>query len=65
MLISAKFHDDKKLGNDLFGKIGGISNQEINLLELNFLERIGFNLLVEGKVFNGYLMQILGTKIEE
>lgn len=61
MMLGAKFQDDKKLANIEFGKIGGISNKELNLLEVNFLETIGFNLWVSSDMYNGYLQQILSA----
>ena len=61
MLLGTKYHDDRKLLNDQFGKIGGIKLAELNLLEVAFLETIGFNLSVSTEMFNGYLHEILNA----
>ena len=61
IMLGAKYQDDKRLANIEFGRIGGVQNQEINLLEVNFLETIGFNLWVSPEMFNGYLQVILNA----
>ena len=62
MTIATKFIDDKTYQNKEFAKIGGVKNRELNLLEVEFLETIGFNLWVEKCVFDEYLKNILGKK---
>ena len=47
MLCAAKFSDDLRLSNKDYARIGGITNIELNRLELIFLETIGFNLSVD------------------
>jgi len=59
ILVAAKFFDDQHMKNDFFGKVGGISCNEINLLEADFLCMINFNLYVETSVFEDYSKRLL------
>lgn len=61
IMLASKLHDEKVFSNTDFGKIGGIKLKEINLLEVDFLETIGFNLLVEEETFRFYLHEILAA----
>jgi len=36
-MIAIKFHDDEFFKNEYYGRVGGISKQEINALEVEFL----------------------------
>lgn len=65
MLVASKFNDDFRLSNEDYAKIGGITNIEINVLELLFLETIGFNLHVEKPMFKEYLMSIFSFEDED
>ena len=59
MMLASKMHDEKVFSNTDFGKLGGLKVKEINLLEVNFLETIGFNLLVSEETFRSYLHEII------
>lgn len=58
-MVAAKFIDDFKLSNRDFAKIGGISNSEMNLLELDFLKTLEFRLTVGKQLFGNYAEGIL------
>ena len=45
-MLAAKFLDDHYYNNAYYAKIGGIQKSEINLLEIEFVRRIDFNLNV-------------------
>ena len=62
MMLAAKFHEDKKLSNKDFAKIGGISNQELNYLELEMLRTLDFNLVVDRFLFESYADGILFSR---
>lgn len=61
IMLASKLQDEKIFSNTNFGKIGGINVKEINLLEVNFVETIGFNMLVAEEMFRSYLHQILSA----
>ncbi|XP_009122338.1 cyclin-U4-2 [Brassica rapa] len=54
VLVSAKFMDDMCYNNAYYAKIGGITTEEMNLLELDFLFGIGFQLNVTLSTYNNY-----------
>ncbi|KAJ4883294.1 Cyclin-U4-2 [Raphanus sativus] len=54
VLVSAKFMDDMCYNNAYYAKIGGITTEEMNLLELDFLFGIGFQLNVTFSTYSNY-----------
>ena len=46
LVLAAKLYDDEYYENKYYAKIGGISNKDINKMELEFTEKIEFNLFV-------------------
>ncbi|CAH1438873.1 unnamed protein product [Lactuca virosa] len=54
VLISIKFMDDICFNNAYYAKVGGISTVEINLLEVDFLFGLGFQLNVTPETFRDY-----------
>jgi hypothetical protein len=54
VLVSAKFMDDLCYNNAYYAKIGGITTEEINILELDFLFGIGFQLNVTSATYYDY-----------
>jgi len=54
IMLGAKFFDDKYYNNAHFGKIGGVSCKEINLLEIEFVFMINFDLFVETDLYETY-----------
>ncbi|GJZ45142.1 cyclin-U4-1-like protein [Tanacetum coccineum] len=58
VLTSIKFMDDICYNNAYYARIGGISTAEINVLEVDFLFRLGFNLNVTPDTFRAYCMYL-------
>ncbi|CAH8301629.1 unnamed protein product [Eruca vesicaria subsp. sativa] len=54
VMVSAKFLDDRYYNNAYYAKVGGISTKEMNLLELDFLFGLGFELNVTPNTFHAY-----------
>ncbi|KAK4436403.1 Cyclin-U4-1 [Sesamum alatum] len=54
VLLSAKFMDDIFYNNAYYAKVGGISTAEMNLLEMDFLFGLGFQLNVSPSTFQTY-----------
>ncbi|MBA0718461.1 hypothetical protein Goshw_012532 [Gossypium schwendimanii] len=54
VLVSAKFMDDMYYNNAYYAKVGGISTVEMNLLEVDFLFGLGFQLNVAPTTFHTY-----------
>ncbi|TYI67171.1 hypothetical protein E1A91_D09G279600v1 [Gossypium mustelinum] len=54
VLVSAKFMDDICYNNAYYAKVGGISTEEMNILEVDFLFGLGFPLNVKPDTFRTY-----------
>ncbi|XP_073128023.1 cyclin-U4-1-like [Henckelia pumila] len=54
VLVSAKFMDDIFYNNAYYAKVGGINTMEMNLLEMDFLFGLGFELNVSPSTFHTY-----------
>ena len=54
MIVAIKFNEDNYLSNEYYAKIGGVSKNEINNLEYEFLTLIQFNLFVDDDIFIKY-----------
>lgn len=54
VVVAAKFFEDKYYKNSYYCKVGGISNQELNSLEYNFLRYLDFNLYVSEDEYTRY-----------
>ncbi|XP_057778519.1 cyclin-U4-1-like [Salvia miltiorrhiza] len=54
VLLSAKFMDDIFYNNAYYAKVGGISTSEMNLLEVDFLFGLGFQLNVSTSTYHHY-----------
>jgi len=62
VMIAAKFHDDKYYGNNYYGKAGGLSLREVNVLEAVMLKELKWSLVVsveEYKLYHGLVCKAL------
>jgi hypothetical protein len=59
IMLAAKFFDDQYFNNAYFGKVGGVSCKEINLLEIEFVFMINFNLYVETDMYETYNLRLM------
>jgi hypothetical protein len=60
IMLAAKFQDDRYYDNRYYARLGGITLDELNLLEAEFIFGIGFDLFVsetEFKIYENQLMQ--------
>jgi hypothetical protein len=57
-MIGAKFWDDFYYKNEFYAKIGGISKQDMNILELELMEAFDFSLFIREEEFLSYLTRI-------
>ena len=53
-MLAAKFFDDVYYTNAFYAEVGGISVEELNVLEVDFLCKIRFNLFVTPQEFQKY-----------
>jgi len=59
IMLAAKFFDDQYFNNAYFGKVGGVSCKEVNLLEIEFVFMINFNLYVESEMYETYNKRLM------
>jgi hypothetical protein len=64
VMTAAKYLDDFYYSNKHWAEVGGITTQEINRLELEFLFRIGFNLHMQREEYDWYAEE-LHARVEE
>lgn len=53
-MIAAKFFDDHYYDNRHYSQVGGVPKEEMNLLELEFLFLLEFNLYVDPKEYDNF-----------
>jgi hypothetical protein len=58
ILVASKINEDKIHTNYYFAKVGGINLFEMNLLEIDFLKLLEYNLLVDSAAFIQYVNHI-------
>lgn len=58
VLVAAKFYDDHHHRNGFFGKVGGVSKKEMKMLEMEFLQKIKFELFVDKNLYDEYRRNI-------
>ena len=56
--VAAKSYDDFYYKNSYYARVGGISNKEINYLELKFLQLLNFDVSVPNTEFQAYLERL-------
>lgn len=70
VMVATKLLDDVHYNNAFYARVGGISNAELNCLEIDFLFRLDFRLQVTSNMFEGYCthlereMMLAGQRIE-
>eukprot|EP00826_Nyctotherus_ovalis_P044671 TRINITY_DN4840_c0_g1_i3.p2 TRINITY_DN4840_c0_g1~~TRINITY_DN4840_c0_g1_i3.p2 ORF type:complete len:112 (-),score=28.67 TRINITY_DN4840_c0_g1_i3:20-355(-) len=52
--LALKFHCDDYFVNSYYAAVGGVSLEELNELEKDFIETIGYELYVEKNVYKRY-----------
>ena len=55
IVLAIKYSSDFHLNNTMYAKIGGITLRELNHLEKEFLQRIGYQLYIEPEVYSRYV----------
>lgn len=54
IMLASKFFDDVYYNNAYYARVGGISNSEVNSLEMEMLRMISFSLFVEPEAYERY-----------
>jgi len=59
IMLAAKGRDDKYYSNAYYSTLGGVTNTELNKLEVAFLSLINFDLYVSNEVFTRYRAELI------
>mmetsp|Transcript_11480 Transcript_11480/g.27880 ORF Transcript_11480/g.27880 Transcript_11480/m.27880 type:complete len:226 (-) Transcript_11480:73-750(-) len=59
VVVAVKFHEDVFYDNLHFARVGGLTNNELNILELEMLRLLDFRLAIPMDTYNLYETQIL------
>jgi hypothetical protein len=54
LLVSIKYNEDENFSNKFYSKVGGISLDETNFLEIQFLNLLEYRLYVTDEAFDVY-----------
>ena len=63
VLCSIKYNEDEFFKNDYYSQVAGVTLNELNKMEYDFLVLLDFNLYIEPNTFNDYKM-LLNNKID-
>lgn len=63
LLCAVKVHEDRHYRNTQYAKIGGVQLTEMNLLEVEFLGLLDFNLHVTGAQYQDFLQELTQTDL--
>ena len=59
LVVAAKFFEDKYYKNSYYCKVGGISNAELNTLEIELLAYLDFKLYVSTDEYENYFNTLM------
>ena len=54
MVVSIKYNEDDYFSNKFYAKVGGVTKEELDKLEYEFLSLIDFSLFVDEDLFSKY-----------
>ncbi|KAL5972800.1 Cyclin-U1-1 [Asimina triloba] len=58
VMVASKVLDDVHYNNAFFARVGGVSNAELNRLELELLFMLDFGVMVSARVFESYCLHL-------
>ncbi|TKY48760.1 Cyclin-U1-1 protein [Spatholobus suberectus] len=58
VMVASKMLDDEHYNNAVYARVGGVSNAELNKLELELLFLLDFRVMVSSRVFESYCFHL-------
>ncbi|XP_061363106.1 cyclin-U1-1 [Gastrolobium bilobum] len=58
VMVASKMLDDEHYNNAVYARVGGVSNTELNKLELELLFLLDFRVMVTSRVFESYCLHL-------
>jgi hypothetical protein len=62
VLLAIKYNEDDYYSNTFYGKVGGVSMKEINVLEFEFLKLLQYCLFVKKDIYKKYKEYLINHK---
>ena len=59
LIMAIKYNEDEFYDNKFYAKVGGLSLNEMNNLEINYLSLIDFKLYISEEVFDTYFENLV------
>lgn len=63
VVVAAKFLDDKRCLNSYYARLGGVALEELNYLETQFLQLLGWNVYVSTEQFESYYKALVPKQV--
>jgi hypothetical protein len=54
LVLAIKYNEDIYYSNKFYAKVGGVSNEVLNNIEIEFLKLIDFSLFIDEEIFHEY-----------
>ncbi|MCL7031740.1 hypothetical protein MKW94_017553 [Papaver nudicaule] len=58
VMVASKVLDDEHYNNAVYARVGGVSNAELNKLEIELLFLLDFRLVVSSRIFESYCLHL-------
>ena len=58
VVVAIKFYDDKFFDNEYYSKVGGVPCVEMNLIEIEILQMLDYDLVVKAEEYEKYMEHI-------
>ncbi|KAF6159247.1 hypothetical protein GIB67_032018 [Kingdonia uniflora] len=58
LMVASKVLDDEHYNNSFYARVGGVSNVELNKLELELMFMLDFSLVVSSRIFESYCFHL-------
>lgn len=63
IVVAAKYNDDEFYKNEYYAKVGGITLDEMNMLESHFATVLDYNFFVKPEDFYTYLQKLTAYEV--
>lgn len=59
IMLASKYIDDDVFNNEVFSKLGGVSLHSMNVMEIEYLNRLGFDLYIDIRDYKRYYYALM------
>jgi hypothetical protein len=65
VIVAVKYNEDEFYSNSFYSKVGGVSLQETNALEFEFIKLINYQLFVNKEQFDKYQVYLRNYRFKQ